>query len=143
MHQLTSNLKHHILTLYQPRNRNRSFQSLAHQYNIKGGKQVIQKWYKQWNGTPQSLERKKGSGRPKLLTSTEVREYIKRPIRNKNRSCIPVHYPQLLSSIHEKTGKQISIQTLRRIGKQQLGVKQKRTKKRTADESNHKYYTNI
>jgi hypothetical protein len=37
--------------------------------------------------------------------------------------------------VQQKTGTQISIQTLRRIGKQQVGVTMKHTKKRTSDES--------
>jgi len=135
MTQLTPNQKHNILTIYSLNKNKYTFKSLAHEYNIKGGRDVIARWYHQWNGTPQSLERKKGSGRPNILTSQQVNDYIRTPIRNKNRSSKPVHYTQLLPSIQQKSGTQVSIQTVRRIGHEQLGVKQKRTKKRTAQES--------
>jgi transposase len=134
MPQLTPKQKHDILTLYSSNDSNYTFESLAHQYNIKGGKNVIWRWYQQWNGTPQSLERKKGSGRPTLLSSQQVNDYIRTPIRNKNRSFKPIHYTQLHSSIQQKTGKQISLRTVQRCGKEKLGVQQKRTKKRTAQE---------
>ena len=134
MPQLTPNEKHNILTIYSSNKDKHTFKSLAHQYNIKGGKDVIYRWYRQWDGTPQSLERKKGSGRPTLLTSKQVNDYIRMPIRNKNRSSKPIHYPQLLSTIREKTDINVSLSTIQKIGKNELGVKQKRTKKRTAQE---------
>jgi hypothetical protein len=46
-----------------------------------------------------------------------------------------VHYTTLLPAVRAKTGKELSLRTLRRYGKEQLGAKQKRSKKRTADES--------
>ncbi len=50
----------------------------------------------------ESLERKQGSGRPKILSSTQVKNYIQIPFRNKNRSHQPVHYTQLLPSVQKK-----------------------------------------
>jgi len=134
MPHLTAQQKHDILKLYSSHDHNYSFAALAQQYNIKGGRQVVENWYHQWTGSPKSLERKKGSGRPPVLTSQQVNDYIRTPIRNKNRSFKPIHYPQLHSSIQQKTGKQISLRTIQNYGKEKLGVKQKRTKKRTAQE---------
>lgn len=135
MPHLSSNEKHNILKLYQRNSHTHNFQTLAQQFSIKGGEKVIRNWYNQWDGNPQSLERKKGSGRPSILTPQQVNDYIRTPIRNKNRSSKPIHYPQLHSSIQQKTGKQICLRTIQKIGKQKLRVKQKRTKKRTAQES--------
>lgn len=137
MPHLTPQQKHDILMLYSPRNRGHSFEALAQQYNIKGGKKVLENWYHQWTGKPKSLERKVGSGRHKLLTSKQVKDLIQIPIRNKNRSCVPVHYPEIRSSVIEKTGENISLSTIQKIGKNILGAKQKRTNKRTAVESKH------
>jgi hypothetical protein len=134
MPHLTSLQKHNILRSYTASTPKITFESLAQQHNIKGGGRVIQRWYSRWNGKPQSLQRQKGSGRPSILSTQDINNYIKTPIRNKNRSFTPIHYPELKSTIIEKTGKPISIQTVRRIGKTQLGVKQKRTKKRTIEE---------
>jgi hypothetical protein len=141
MPQLTPKQKHDILTIYSQNKHKHSFESLAHQYDIKGGKKTLIRWYQQWNGTAQSLERKKGSGRPTILTPQQVKDYIQIPIRNKNRSFKPIHYPQLLPSIQKKSSTQVSIQTVRRIGHQQLGVRQKRTKKRTAQERKQTQHT--
>jgi transposase len=137
MPQLTANQKHDILMIYESKDTHKSFESLAHQYNIKGGNRVIQRWYRQWDGTAASLERKSGSGRPKLLSSTEVEQCIHLPIRNKNRGHTPVHYPQIQDAIKQKTGKQISLRTIQHYGRTEVGVRQKRTVKRTADESKH------
>jgi transposase len=111
--------------------------SLAQQYNIKGGSKTISRWLQQWDGTPESLERKEGSGRPTLLTPKQVRDTIQLPIRNKNRSSQPIHYTDLLPSITQKAGKKISLRTIQNIGHHQLGARQKRTNKRTAVESKH------
>jgi hypothetical protein len=48
-----------------------------------------------------------------------------------------VHYTDLLESVKEKTGKEISVQTLRRYGKEECAAKQRHSKKRAADESEH------
>jgi transposase len=131
----TPQLKHHILTQYRANDRDWSFQSLAVTYGIKGGKSTIKKWHQQWNGTPQSLERKVGSGRPSLLTNTQVYKYISQPIIKKNRQHKPIHYTKLLPSIQSKTGHpDISLRTVQRIGKQ-LQIKKTRGIKRCAEES--------
>ena len=134
MPQLTPKQKHDILTIYSQNKTKHSFESLAHRYNIKGGRNVIWRWYQQWDGTPQSFERKKGSGRHTKLTPQQIKDYIQIPIRNKNRSFKPIHYPQIHSSILQKTDNQLSLRTVQRYGKKKLGVQQKRTKKRTAQE---------
>jgi hypothetical protein len=137
MPHLTPNQKHNILTIYSSDKHKYSFPSLADEYKIRGGGRVIRRWYSQWDGTAQSLERKNGSGRPTILTSQQVNDLIRTPIRNKNRSFKPVHYTTLLPSIQQKSGTQVSIQTVRRIGRNELDAKQKRTKKRTARERKH------
>lgn len=116
MSQLTPNEKHNILRLYLSSNNKDTMESLAHQYNIKGGKRSIINWLQRWDGSPESLERKKGSGRHTILTSKEVKDNIRLPIRNKNSSSQPIHYSDLLPSVIQKTGKIISSRTLRRIG---------------------------
>jgi transposase len=137
MPQLTSNQKHDILVRCANKNSHESIVSVARAYNLKGGSRVIRKWRQEWDGTPASLERKSGSGRPRLLSSAQVRQYIQLPIRNKNRGHTPVHYPQIQDTIKRKTGKQISLRSTQRYGREEAGVKQKRTVKRTAAESKH------
>jgi transposase len=135
MQRFTPDLKHHILTQYQPYSREHGFTALAQLYGITGGKQTVQKWHRQWNGTAASLQRKPGSGRPRLLSKTQINNCILTPIRNRRRAHKAAHYTELLPSVQHKTGRSISIRTLRRYGKQAAGLKHKHSKKRTLEES--------
>lgn len=72
----TPYLKHHILTQYQPYSHTHNFRCLAVQYNIKGGESTIRNWYQQWDGTEASLNRKRVSGRPRILSSTQVQRHV-------------------------------------------------------------------
>lgn len=130
----TPHLKHHILQQYEPRVRGRGFGALAQEYGVRGGKEVVRQWHRQWDGTLQSLESKPRSGRPRLLSSREVQQHIRKPILAANRAHKAVSYTQLLSSTQEKTGKKVSLRTLSRYGKEELGAKLTHGKKRTAEE---------
>lgn len=137
MSQLSSITKHHILLEYQSHSATHNFQSLSRRHSIKGGERTIRNWINKWDGTPQSLERKKGSGRHRLLTRTQVYRCISQPIIRKNRRHRPIHYTQLLLSVREKTHHtDISLRTIQREGKQ-LKVKMGRGIKRTAVESTY------
>jgi hypothetical protein len=98
MNIFTPQLKHHILTQYRSNDRDYSFQSLAIRYGIKGGKGTIQKWHQRWKGTPESLMNKQRSGRPRILTRTQVYRYISQPIIKKN----PIFLLADKASIHKK-----------------------------------------
>jgi transposase len=123
--------KHFILTKYQHNRRGHGFDALAQQYGIAGGERTIQRWYEQWDGTPHSMKRMPGSGRPRLLSEEEVQQYITTPIRQKNRMFRPVHYSDVLQPLREKTGKSVSLRTVRRYGKENAGINKKRTNKKT------------
>jgi len=131
----TPQLKHHILTQYQPHSRENSFEALARRYAVNGGKTTVKYWHQQWDGTPTSLHRKPVSGRPRLLSSRQVNDYIRTPVRNKNRAHVAISYTQLLPSVQRKSVKQLSLRTLQNYGKRDLGIKMRHSKKRTADES--------
>jgi transposase len=102
MDRFSPKLKHFILTQYEPQNRRCSFQALAIKYGVAGGKSTIKKWHKRWDGTPQSLERKIGSGHTRLLTHTQVYKYIAQPIIRKNRQHRPIHYVRFKEQIKNK-----------------------------------------
>lgn len=120
-------LKQFILTKYQRNCRGHGFDSLAQQYGIAGGGRTIKDWYDRWDGTVESLKRKPGAGRPRLLSEEEVTQHITTPVRKKNRRSHPVHYTDILRPLQENTGKKVSIQTVRRYGKENAEIKQKRT----------------
>lgn len=138
MNIFTPQLKHHILSQYQSHSHQNSFETLATRYNVKGGGSTIRKWHNKWDGTPKSLERKKGSGRPRLLSRSQVWRYISQPIIKKNRQHRPIHYTQLLPSIQAKTNHpNISLRTIQREGNE-VRIKKKRGIKRSSQESQYK-----
>jgi len=131
---LSADTKHHILLEYVPRDTTRSFNALATRHHIAGGSSTIVRWHQRWDGTVQSLQRKKGSGKARTLTRAEVNRHIRAPILAANRAARAIHYTDLLPKVQQKTRKQIALRTLQQYGKEELGVKQKHTRKRKADE---------
>lgn len=134
MKKFSADWKQHILEQYQPRSHDNSFEALARRFAVKGGKQTVQKWHQQWNGSAASLERKEGSGRPRKLSQAQVNRHIKSRIVAANRRAEAVHYPSILPSVQAATGTNLSLRSLQRYGKE-IGVKNKHTMKRKADES--------
>jgi transposase len=137
MVHFSPDFKHHILTQYEANTRGYGFHALACRYGVSGGGQTIQYWYRAWDGSPASLQRKAIPGRPRLLTRAQVGRYIRTPIRRRNRSHLPVHYTELQDSIQRSTGKSISLPTIRRHGRQELQAQCKHTRKRTIQECKH------
>lgn len=137
MVRFTPDFKHHILTQYLPNTRGHGFSSLAQRFAVKGGSRTIRYWYAAWDGTPTSLQHKAVPGRPRALTRAEVGRYIRIPIQRRNRAHMPVHYNELQATIKKGTSKSISTRTIQRYGKQELGGRDKRTKKRTTHECKH------
>lgn len=62
---------------------------------------------------------------------------MRAPILAANRAHRAVHYTELLPAVRQKTGTDVSLRSLQRYGKEELGAKQKRGVKRTADESEY------
>lgn len=134
MKHIAAQQKHDILVHIRDRRGSEQPEEVAARHGVTASRRTVYSWLQQWDGTPRSLERKAGSGKARILSAAEVQRHVRAPILAANRAARPVHYPSLLSSVRQKTGKQVSIQTLRRYGRQELGAKQKRGKKRTADE---------
>jgi transposase len=134
MTHFTPEQKHEILVEYQPRSTTHSFSALAARHAVGGGGRTVRNWFTRWDGTPASLQHKKGAGRPSILTHLEVQRHIATPVRKKNRAGERVTYSQVAQLVREKTCKQISNRTVRRYGKEQLGIKKTTGRKRSADE---------
>jgi transposase-like protein len=134
MKHFTPEQKHEILMEYQRYSRTHSFSSLALRHSVHDGERTVRNWYQRWDGTVASLQQRKGAGRPNILTPTEVQHNIQQPIRRSNRLAQQVKYTKIAEQVRQNTGKSVSVQTVRRIGKQQLGASRKRGKKRTAAE---------
>jgi hypothetical protein len=132
---LSADTKHHILLEYAPCDTTRSFATLARRHAVQGGADVVRHWHDRWDGTPQSLERRSGSGKARTLTAAEVSRHIRAPILAANRAHRAISYTELLPQVQRKTGKELSLRTLQQYGKETLGVKHRHTRKRTAEES--------
>ena len=141
MKQFTPEQKHEILLEYSPRSTTHSFTALAHRHAVAGGGRTIQNWFARWDHTPASLQHAKGAGRPRGLTPEEVQRHIITPIRRKNRLHFPVHYTELQPVVELRSGKKVSIQTIRRYGKEEAGGRLKHGKKRTAEECEYTHGT--
>jgi hypothetical protein len=135
MTHLSPEAKHHILLEYSRDDATRSFTALAARHSIAGGWRVLLRWHQQWNGTPQSLQRKAGTGKQRALTAAQVSRHVRAPILAANRAHRAISYSQLLPTVCAKTGVELSLRTLQQYGKEQLGAKHKHSKKRTAAES--------
>ncbi len=135
MKQLSADVKHSILLEYQPRSTTHSFAALARRHAVKGGGETVRQWDQRWDGTPRSLKRKAGSGKTRLLSTAQVNRHVRTRILAANRRHEAVHYTTILPAVQQATGTQLSLRSLQRYGKEQLEVKCKRGKKRTANES--------
>lgn len=131
----TPELKQHILQQHASEPRECSFAELARRYAVKGGRKVVRDWWLAWDGTAASLQRKQGTGRARLLSRAQLSRHVRAPILAANRAHRAISYTELLPCVRAATGSQLSLRSLQRYGKEELGVKQKRCKKRTADES--------
>jgi hypothetical protein len=125
MNRYPTSFKHNILTQYQANSRGNGFKALAKKYGITGGGATIKYWYDHWDGSVESLESKPSTGRPTILNSREIHQYIGTPIKRKNRNADPVHYTELIDTIQEKTGKEVSLRTVRRYGREREGRNQR------------------
>ena len=134
MPHLSAEAKHHILLEYAPGVRGRGFKALAARHAIAGGARRLSEWHHRWNGTPQSLEERPRSGRPRTLSSAQVRRHVAAPIRNANRAARAISYTTLLPQVQAATDSTLSLRTLQRYGEEELHATAKHGKKRTAEE---------
>jgi hypothetical protein len=135
MDRFTPQQQHNILTHYRAGERGAGFGALARRFDIQGGAKLVQRWHRRWDGTTASLEDESRSGRPRILSTAEVSRHVRAPILAANRAHRAISYPELLPRVQAATGKEPSLRTLQRYGKEQLQARCKTTKKRTADES--------
>lgn len=131
----TATEKHHILTQYRRHTYGAGFRAWAKRFSIPGGAATLSRWYATWDGTVTSLQHLPRSGRPTTFTPAEVSAYISTPIRKKNRKPEAVHYTELQPALQEQTGKSVCLRTIQRYGQKTLKATQKRTMKRTRQES--------
>lgn len=135
MKHLSPQHKHSILLEYRARSSAHSFAALAARHGIEGGGIIIQRWYQRWDGTATSLEEKHRTGRPRILSTQQVQQYVAPVIRSNNRHAQRVRYSDIHSAVEARTNTHMSLRTLQHYGKEELGAHKTHGKKRTADES--------
>jgi hypothetical protein len=129
--------KHAILLEYTPRSPTHGWEALARRHAIQGGGRTLRNWHRRWDGTAASLQDKQRSGRPPALSRAQVSRHVRAPILAANRAHRAVHYTELLPEVRQKTGTEVSLRSLQRYGKKELGARDKHSKKRTSDESEY------
>jgi hypothetical protein len=135
MKQLTAQQKHDILVHIRERREGQRPADIAALHGVTIGRTTLWEWQQQWDSTPQSLEHKRGGGRPRALSKAQVTRHVAAPIRNSNRAGRAVRYTALLPQVQAATGSELSVRTMQRYGKEEAGGHKARGKKRTADES--------
>ena len=135
MPHLSAEAKHHILLEYAPHETTRSFAALAARHTVAGGSGTVTRWHQRWDGTPASLKEQPRTGRPRTLSRAEVSRHVRAPLLAANRAHRAIHYTELLPRVRAATGSEVSLRSLQRYGKEELGGRDTRSKKRTAEES--------
>jgi transposase len=130
---LTPEFKQHVLQHYQEGVEGSGFNALAARFGMPGKGSTIRSWHSRWDGSIESLQRKPGGGRPRILSEQQVQRHIVQHIRRSNRLHKAVHYAPLRAQLIAATHKQPSLRTVQRYG-HDVQVTQRRTKKRTAKE---------
>lgn len=130
MPHLSAEAKHAILLEYVKYSRTHSLTSLAQRHGIVGGRPVLARWLKIWDGTPDSLRRSVGSGRHRTLTRAQVARHVQPRIAAANRNNKAIDYAKMLPSVRASSGCHISLRTLQRYG-QEIGARSRRTVPRT------------
>jgi hypothetical protein len=137
MKQISAQQKHSILTHYTARRKGETLAEILRLHDVSASRTAVFYWMQQWDGTVDSLQHKGGAGRPRILSQQEVTRHMGTPIRNKNRAAVRVKYIDIQQQVQDRTRKQVSIQTIRRYGKDELGARFIRGKKRTREESKY------
>jgi transposase-like protein len=129
----SADFKQRVLERYDPHSSHSGFSALSSQFGIAGDK-TIKRWYKQWDGTIQSLQQRPRSGRPRILNANQINKHVGEFIRRNNRKHTAIHYRSVADRIQRFTHKLPSLRTVQRYGKE-LNVRLKPTIKKTSLES--------
>jgi hypothetical protein len=121
--QYTPSFIHTLLKQYKPGVRGSGIRSLAKQYNIKGGHQLVSAWLSKWDGTLKSLQ--KSRGRPRILTRKEQKKHVVDFIEKKSK-VEAVTYPEVKENIEKKTKKTPKLRTVQNYGKLENFTSKKR-----------------
>jgi transposase-like protein len=129
----TAEEKHNILSHYIPGQKGSGSVAVAKQFGIKDHS-IILYWYKQWDGTPESLEKKTHSNRKRKLTEEESNKYVRDVMVKKHRQRVAVSYPEVVEAVKRGTGKEVQLRTIQRYGHDDYGFTSKQTSRKLEEE---------
>lgn len=127
-----TSFKEHVVAYYSRNHQSTTFDAVATLFDIRGGGRTVQRWFKRRH----SLETRPRSGRPTILNAQQMNDHILTPIRRSNRTSTAARYTDLLPTVRARTGTNVSLSTIQRYGHNRLGIKKKKTSKRTVQECN-------
>jgi hypothetical protein len=125
----TSAFKYQVLSQYQPRSRGHGFQALAKQFDIPGGARTVRRWHQSWDGTKKSLQSEPKPGKVSKLSNVQKDRHIRNYILQCNRDGERVTYRMVQSNVKKMTKKNLSLSQIQRIGKKELNISHKKTKR--------------
>ncbi|CAF4035503.1 unnamed protein product, partial [Rotaria sordida] len=100
-------------------------------------------WYRQWDGTVDSLNQESKGGRARTMTQQEVKVYILEFVKSMNNKSVYVDYKKVHAHMKFVLKREVSIRTLRRYGKES-GIKwKKKTREITLRDADEIFWYNI
>lgn len=129
--------EHNVLQGYRPGIYGSGLKSLAKKFQIKDGHKLIQRWYRQWNGTVESLNPKAKGSRPRTLTENEMKHNVSDFVSMMNEEFKPVNYRMVQTHIVESLNKKVPLSTIQRYGREEYGLKWKKSREITTRDSRY------
>ncbi|CAF2860573.1 unnamed protein product [Rotaria sp. Silwood2] len=99
-------------------------------------------WYRQWDGTVNSLNQESKRGRARIMTQQEVKDYILEFVKSMNNKRVYVDYQMVQTHIKFVLKREVPIRTIRRYGKES-GIKWKKTRGITLRDADKIFWYNI
>ena len=130
----SKDFKERVVKYYHDHRSSFSFTDVAKLFGVAGGRMTVSRWYKQFLSYKKQVKTKERTGRPTLWSRAQMNKFITRKIKSKNRLHEPIHYTTLQQEMKEESEGKLSLRTIQRYGKEKLGIKNKPTITRTAQE---------
>ncbi|CAF3898161.1 unnamed protein product [Rotaria sp. Silwood1] len=100
-------------------------------------------WYRQWDGTVQSLNTRSKGGRPRTMTKNEVKQYILGFVTKMNKQFKPVNYRIVQANVESLVNKKVPLSTIQRYGKEECGLRWRKTHELTSRDVDNQHWNNI
>lgn len=126
-----------ILEQCARRDTNDSICAVSRRYGLASNGQTLLRWMRQWNGTTESLREREHPGRPRILTRTQVHNSIRQPVIAANRAHRCINYSMIHRQLQQEHHLDVSVRTVRRYGRRDVGIRNRRVQRKTPHERNH------